>query len=89
MNAEPLNVTQEQLDRWRAFAAQTLKDVRQVRMLIARGQDQAADQLLHGMHDSAIIAGLTMDDAGANRPATSPVRPSGADRLAAEREANE
>lgn len=84
-----MNVTQEQLDRWRAFAAQTLADVRQVRMLIARGQTTAADQLLHGMHDSAIIAGLGMDDAGANRPATMPARPTGADRLAAEQEANE
>jgi hypothetical protein len=84
-----MSVTQEQLDRWRAFAAQTLVDVREVRRLIACGQTMAADQLLHGMHDSAIIAGLGMDDAGANRPAGMPARPTGADRRAAEHEANE
>lgn len=89
MNAEPKNVTQEQLDRWRAFAAQTLTDVREVQRLIARGQTTAADQLLHGMHDSAIIAGLAMDDAGASRPAGMLPRPTGENRLAAQQDAEE
>ena len=84
-----VDVTQEQLDRWRAFAAQTLADVREVRQLIARGQTTAADQLLHGVHDSAIVAGLGMEDAGANRPAGMRPRPTGDALLAAEREANE
>ena len=60
-----------------AFAAQTLADVREVRRLIARGQATAADQLLDGMHDSAMIAGVSMDDAGANRPAGMRPRPTG------------
>ena len=82
-------VPQAQLDRWRAYAAQTLTDVREVRRLIARGQTTAADQLLHGMHDSAIMAGLSMDDAGANRPGTMRPRPTGEARAEAEREADE
>ena len=84
-----VTVLQAQLDRWRAYAAQSLTDVREVRRLIARGQTTAADQLLHGMHDSAIIAGLSLDDAGANRPGTMRPRPTGEARAEAEREANE
>jgi len=64
-------------------------DVREVRRLIARGQTTAADQLLHGMHDSAIIAGLSLDDAGANRPITMRPRPTGEARAEVEQEANE
>ncbi len=86
---DTVNVTQEQLDRWRAYAAQTLTDVREVRRLIARGQATAADQLLHGVHDSAIIAGLGMDDAGANRPGTMRPRPTNQDRMTAQQEADE
>lgn len=84
-----VNVPQAQLDRWRAFAAQTLRDVREVRRLLARGQATAADQLLGAMHDSAGVAGVTMDDAGANRPARMLPKPTGAALEAAEREANE
>ena len=84
-----VTVPQAQIDRWRAYAAQTLTDVREVRRLIARGQTMAADQLLHGMHDSAIMAGLSMDDAGANRPGTMRPRPTGEARAEAEREADE
>ena len=72
-----VTVLQAQLDRWWAYAAQSRTDVREVRRLIARGQTTAADQLLHGMHDSAIIAGLSLDDAGANRPITMRPRPTG------------
>lgn len=81
--------TQAQLDRWRAYAVQAMHDVREVRMLIARGQTTAADQMLQGMHDSAAILGVTLDDAGANRPAGMRPAPTGEDLLRAEREANE
>ena len=84
-----VTVPQAQLGRWWAYAAQSLTDVREVRRLIARGQTTAADQLLHGMHDSAIIAGLSLDDAGANRPITMRPRPTGEARAEVEREANE
>ena len=84
-----VTVLQAQLDRWWAYAAQSRTDVREVRRLIARGQTTAADQLLHGMHDSAIIAGLSLDDAGANRPITMRPRPTGEARAEVEREANE
>ena len=88
-NTGGVNVPQAQLDRWRAFATQTLNDVREVRRLLARGQTTAADQLLGGIHDSAGIAGLSLDDAGANRPGTMPPRPTGEALAEAEREANE
>jgi len=84
-----VNVPQEQLDRWRAYAEQMRVDLINVRQLISRGQGQAAAQLLGGMLDSTLIVGVTLDDAGANRPAGMRPRPTGADRLAAEREANE
>ena len=84
-----VTVLQAQLDRWWAYAAQSRTDVREVRRLIARGQTTAADQLLHGMHDSAIIAGLSLDDAGANRPITMRPRPTGEARAEVEQEANE
>ncbi len=89
MNANEPNISQALLDRWRAFASQTLNDAREVQRLIARGQTTAAGQLLQAIHDSAGIAGLSMDDAGANRPAGMPARPRGEDLLRAEREANE
>lgn len=84
-----MNVPQEQLDRWRAYAEQMRVDLINVRQLVARGQGQAATQLLGGMLDSTLIVGVTLDDAGANRPAGMRPRPTGEDLLRAEREANE
>lgn len=84
-----VTVSQAKIDRLRAYAEQMRVDILNVRRLVARGQMTAADQLLGGMLDSTLIAGLSLDDAGANRPSTMPPRPTGADRLAAEREANE
>ena len=89
MTTEKPDISQAQLDRWRAFASQTLNDAREIQRLIARGQTTAADQLLQAIHDSAGVAGLSMDDAGANRPAGMPARPTGAAWIEAEREANE
>ena len=70
MNTDTVTVSQEQLDRWRAYAEQMRLDLLNVRQLIARGQGQAAAQLLGGMLDSTLIVGVTLDDAGANRPGT-------------------
>ena len=88
MNTEAI-LTQAQLDRWRAYVAQTVRDVREARMMIARGQAKAADQLLGGVLDSSLIVGVTMDEAGANRPAGMRPYPTGEALLEAEREANE
>lgn len=88
MNTEAA-LAQAHLDRWRAYVAQTVRDVRQARMMIARGQATAADQLLGGILESSLIVGVAMDDAGANRPAGMPARPTGDDLLRAEREASE
>ncbi len=91
--SEPVNTeaitTQAQLDRWRAYVAQTVRDVREARMMIARGQATAADQLLGGVLESSLIVGVAMDDAGANRPAGMRPYPKGEELLRAEREANE
>ena len=82
-------VPQAQLDRWRAYAEQMRVDLLNVRQLVARGQGTAATQLLGGMLDSTLIVGVTLDDAGANRPGTMPPRPTGAARLAAQQDAEE
>ena len=89
MNPETVNVLQQQLDQWRAYAEQTRVDLLTVRQLISRGQGPAAEQLIGGMLDSTLIVGVTLDDAGANRPATMRPRPTGADRFAAQQEAEE
>ena len=82
-------VLQAKMDRWRAYTEQMRVDILMVRRLIARGEGTAAAQILGGMLDSTIMAGVSMDDAGANRPAGMPARPTGDALLAAEREANE
>lgn len=84
-----VTVPQAQLDRWRAYAEQMRVDLLNVRQLVARGQGTAAGQLLGGMLDSTLIVGVTLDDAGANRPGTMRPRPTGEARVEAEREANE
>ena len=76
MNTEQTQtVTQTRLDSWRAFAEQVRTDGFTIRQLVARGQGQAAAQLLGGLIESALLAGHSMDNAGANRPATLPPRP--------------
>ena len=82
-------VTQARLDAWRAFAEQVRTDGFTIRRLVAAGQGEAAQQLLGGLIESALLAGHDMDEAGANRPATLPPRPTGADRLEAQREADQ
>jgi hypothetical protein len=84
-----VNVPQGRLDMWRAFAEQTRTDLMTLRLLVARGQTQAADQLLASMLEQTLIVGLSLDDAGANRPPGMRPRPSGADRRAAQEEAQE
>ena len=84
-----MNVTQERLDRWRAYAEQMRVDLLNVRQLVARGQRQAATQLLGGMLDSTLIVGVTLDEAGANRPGTMRPRPTGEALAEAERDADE
>jgi len=69
------NVAQARLDSWRAFAEQTRTDLFTVRQFIAARQPDAANTLIAAMQDSAIIAGLDMEDAGANRPHTLPPKP--------------
>ncbi len=89
MSEQTKEVTQARLDTWRAFAEQVRTDGFTIRQLVAGGQAIAAAQLLGGLIESALLAGHDMDEAGANRPKTLPPRPTGADRLAAQREADE
>ena len=69
------SISQVRLDRWRAYAEQTRGDMFTIRQLVAGGQKDAAVQLLGSVLDQSIIAGLDMEDAGANRPAHLPPRP--------------
>lgn len=69
-------VSQADLDKWRAFTEQTRTDLITIRQLVAGGQNAAAVQLLGSALDQTLIAGLSLDDAGANRPAHLPRRPS-------------
>lgn len=93
MNSEAINdgvcVPQAQLDRWRAYAEQTRIDVLSVRQLVAGGQKEGAGQLLTALLENTLIVGHSLDDAGANRPAGMKPRPTGADRQAAQAEAEE
>lgn len=86
---ERVPVPQAQLDRWRAYAEQTRIDLLTVRQLVAGGQKEGAGQLLSALLENTLIVGHSLDDAGANRPAGMKPRPSGADRLAAQAEAEE
>ena len=88
-SAAGVTVSQAKLDRLRAYTEQMRVDLLTVRMLVARGQGTAAGQLLGGMLDSTLLAGMSLDDAGANRPGTMRPRPTGEARVEAEREANE
>ena len=74
---QEVNVAQEDLDQWRAFAEQVRTDAFTVRQLIARGQTDAATELLGAVIQSAIICGLGMEQFGANRPSTLPSKPQG------------
>ena len=82
-------LAQAHLDIWRAYVAQTVRDVREARRMLARGQATAADQLLQGVLESSLTVGVTMDEAGANRPAGMRPYPTGEALAEAEREANE
>ena len=73
--ADTVSVSQTRLDQWRAYAEQTRTDMLTIGQLVAHGQKDAALQLLHSVKDQSIIAGLSMEDAGANRPAHLPARP--------------
>ena len=84
-----VTVSQAKLDRLRAYTEQMRVDLLTVRMLVARGQGTAAGQLLGGMLDSTLLAGMSLDDARANRPDTMRPRPTGVDLAQSEREANE
>ncbi len=86
---ERVPVPQAQLDRWRAYAEQTRIDLLTVRQLVAGGQKEGAGQLLSALLENTLIVGHSLDDAGANRPASMKPRPTGADRLAAQVEAEE
>lgn len=76
MNADERQIAQRKLDQWRAFAEQNRTDLFTLRQLISRGQGQAAAQLIGGMLEGTILIGLDMEEAGANRPATLPPKPS-------------
>ena len=88
-SAGGVTVSQAKLDRLRAYTEQMRVDLLTVRMLVARGQGTAAGQLLGGMLDSTLLAGMSLDDAGANRPDTMRPKPTGVDLAQSEREANE
>jgi hypothetical protein len=68
-------VAQADLDQWRAFTEQTRTDLLTLRHLVAAGQKDAADQLISSALHQTLIAGHSLDDAGANRPAHLPARP--------------
>ena len=70
-----VTVTQAALDQWRAYAEQTRGDMFTIRQIVAHGNKDAAVQLLGSVLDQSIIAGLSMEDAGANRPKHLPARP--------------
>jgi hypothetical protein len=72
---EGFEVPQARLDQWRAFTEQNRTDLLTLRQLVAQGQAVGATQLIAGMLESTLIAGLAMEDAGANRPATLPPKP--------------
>ena len=72
---ETVTVSQARLDQWRAYAEQTRGDMFTIRQLVAHGNKDAAVQLLGSVLDQSIIAGLDMEDAGANRPKHLPARP--------------
>ena len=74
-DANTVAVSQARLDQWRAYAEQTRGDMFTIRQLVAGGNKDAAVQLLGSVLDQSIIAGLSMEDAGANRPAHLPARP--------------
>ena len=88
-SAVGVTVSQAKLDRLRAYTEQMRVDLLTVRMLVAHGQGTAAGQLLGGMLDSTLLAGMSLDDAGAHRPGTMRPRPTGVDLAQSEREANE
>ena len=58
-----------------------------MRHLVAGGQKGGEGQLLGVLLENMLIVGHSLDEAGANRPAAMPARPTGADRLAAQAEA--
>lgn len=74
MNKE-VSVSQARLDQWRAYAEQTRTDLFTLRQLVASGQKEATIMLAGSVIDQSIIAGLDMEDAGANRPAHLPAKP--------------
>ena len=73
--SDAVPVSQAALDQWRAYAEQTRGDMFTIRQLVTGGQKDAAVQLLGSVLDQSIIAGLSMEDAGANRPAHLPAKP--------------
>jgi len=79
MNEEDMKnevtVSQARLDQWRAYAEQTRTDLFTLRQLVASGQKEAAVMLAGSVIDQSIMAGLDMEDAGANRPAHLPAKP--------------
>ena len=72
---EEIVVSQTRLDQWRAYAEQTRTDLFTLRQLVASGQQEAAVMLAGSVIDQSIVAGLDMENAGANRPAHLPPRP--------------
>lgn len=70
-----MNVTQTDLDHWRAYAEQSRVDLLAVRQLVAGGQKEGAGQLLGALLENTLIVAGTLDDAGANRPTRMAPRP--------------
>lgn len=52
-----MNVTQEQLDRWRAYTEQTRIDLLAARQVVAGGQLQGGDQVLGALLENTLIVG--------------------------------
>lgn len=67
-----MNVTQQDLDTWRAFAETVRTASFRIRLEVAQGHTQAAKDALDALHNAAVAAGKGMEAAGALRPGTLP-----------------
>ena len=70
-----MNVSQVNLDLWRAYTEQMRTDLLTLRGLVAGGQMQAADTLIGSAVHQTLLCARSLDDAGANRLAHLPKRP--------------
>lgn len=65
-------IAQEDLNRWRVFVEQVRNATFNVRMAVSRRDVAKANETLSELHDAAIVAGMGMEQAGAERPDSLP-----------------